>query len=105
MGDELYHLLAPSIPLLVNALLRDEDAKTRANAAGALGNLVRNSDTMCDALVKHGAVLALVQAADCDAALQPRRIALFSLGNLCVYNSCRKVILENDDFSLYNKLR
>jgi hypothetical protein len=38
------------------ALLGDEEEKTRANAAGALGNLVRNSGALCGELVKVGAL-------------------------------------------------
>ena len=39
---QAYHALRPAISSLV-LLLHDEEEKTRANAAGALGNLVRNS--------------------------------------------------------------
>lgn len=49
----LYEALRPSIGPLV-ALLRDEEDKTRANAAGALGNLVRNSSQLCGELIKVG---------------------------------------------------
>lgn len=38
------------------ALLADEEDKTRANAAGALGNLVRNSDALCVDLLDAGAL-------------------------------------------------
>lgn len=37
-------------PLVV--LLRDDEEKTRANAAGALGNLVRNSGQLCGEIIK-----------------------------------------------------
>ena len=47
----LYEALRPSIVPLV-ALLTDEEDKTRANAAGALGNLVRNSSQLCSELVR-----------------------------------------------------
>ena len=33
--------------------------KTRANAAGALGNFVRNSDTLTKDLIKYGALQAM----------------------------------------------
>lgn len=36
-------------------LLHDEEVKTRANAAGALGNLVRNSASLCQPLIEAGA--------------------------------------------------
>lgn len=41
-NDKLYEHLRPVVPLLVD-LLSDQEEKTRANAAGALGNFVRNS--------------------------------------------------------------
>jgi fused-like protein len=54
----LYEPLRASIPPLV-ALLRDEEDKTRANAAGALGNLVRNSGLLCRELIKADALQVL----------------------------------------------
>eukprot|EP00741_Cyanophora_paradoxa_P004992 tig00000842_g4839.t1 len=44
-NDSLYDALRPCIPALV-ILLKDSEEKTRANAAGALGNLVRNSSAL-----------------------------------------------------------
>ncbi|MEW5307613.1 MAG: hypothetical protein WDW36_009992 [Sanguina aurantia] len=58
----LYDALQPSISPLVG-LLRDEEDKTRANAAGALGNLVRNSAALCGELVRAGALAALLATA------------------------------------------
>lgn len=46
----LYEALAPAVGPLV-ALLRDDEEKTRANAAGALGNLVRNSGHLCGEII------------------------------------------------------
>ena len=43
------------MPPLV-ALLRDEEDRTRANAAGALGNLVRNSGQLCGDITRAGAL-------------------------------------------------
>jgi|TARA_B100000795_G_C22466797_1_gene311429 fused len=51
----LYPELRGAIPALIDALCYDAMHKTRANAAGALGNLVRNSPMLCAALVKSGA--------------------------------------------------
>ena len=53
----LYGSLRGAIAPLV-ALLRDGEDKTRANAAGALGNLVRNSPMLCRQLVQAGALEA-----------------------------------------------
>jgi fused-like protein len=54
-NDVLYEHLKPCVPLLVE-LLRDQEEKTRANAAGALGNFVRNSNALCKELIRHGAL-------------------------------------------------
>lgn len=47
------------------ALLADGEEKTRANAAGALGNLVRNSSQLCGEIIK-------VCACACDERLRLR---------------------------------
>ena len=54
-NSSLYEALRVSIGPLV-ALLRDEEDKTRANAAGALGNLVRNSGLLCQPLIEAHAL-------------------------------------------------
>ena len=94
------------MPPLV-ALLRDEEDRTRANAAGALGNLVRNSGQLCRDIVGAGALAAmleLVQRRDppappgggpppdggCSSSVQ---IALFSLGNLCAHGDCAEALV------------
>jgi hypothetical protein len=41
---------------IAEELLKDSEEKTRANAAGALGNFVRNSNTLCKDLIKLGAL-------------------------------------------------
>jgi len=94
-NDVIYENLRPCVPLLVS-LLADPEEKTRANAAGALGNFVRNSDTLCDDLISNGALVELLNVVQHDKgpSQSPRRIALFSIGNLCVYAQCRKVFEE-----------
>ena len=84
----LYQHLKPAVPLLVQALF-DSEEKTRANAAGAIGNFVRNSADLCGDIVAHHAPAKLLQVAMNDQSVNPRRIALFSLGNVCVYGVCR----------------
>ena len=54
-NSSLYEALRASIGPLV-ALLGDEEDKTRANAAGALGNLVRNSGLLCRPLIEARAL-------------------------------------------------
>lgn len=66
--------------------MSDEEEKTRANAAGALGNFVRNSSKLCESLIKHQALSKLLEVVEQDAGpgTSPKQIALFSIGNLCV---------------------
>lgn len=52
----LYEELRRSIPQLANILQMAEDDMTKANAAGALSNLVRNSDKLCEDMVSKGAI-------------------------------------------------
>jgi fused len=94
-NDSLYEALRPCVPFLVE-LLKDSEEKTRANAAGALGNFVRNSHALCKDLIHHHALEELldVVANDEGQSQSPRRIALFSIGNLCVYPECRRVFEE-----------
>ena len=91
-NDSLYESLRSCVPLLVS-LLKDAEEKTRANAAGALGNFVRNSSILCKDLIKHSALESLLAVVTSDPAVSPRRISLFSIGNLCQYMEC-KVVFE-----------
>lgn len=84
----LYPLLDASITPLV-AALSHVDEKTRANAAGALGNLVRNGNQLCGPLVQSGAIQRLICMVRDDTDISPRRIALFSLGTLAAHSICR----------------
>ena len=89
-NDSIYENLRPCVPLLVK-LLKDPEEKTRANAAGALGNFVRNSVALCNELIKYNALQELLDVVQNDQgpSQSPRRIALFSIGNCCVYQECR----------------
>ncbi|KAJ4850846.1 hypothetical protein Tsubulata_027890 [Turnera subulata] len=113
----LYEELRRSIPQLVNILLSAEEDKTKANAAGALSNLVRNSNALCDDIVSCGAVQALLKlVADCSAiALNPSRkdvanesplkIALFSLAKMCAHPACREPLRASELFPVLGRLR
>ena len=90
-SDALYTDLAPAVAPLV-AALDDPEEKTRANAAGALGNLVRNGGALSADLARRGGVGALLNLAARDPAPSPRRIALFSLGTCCAYVPCREAL-------------
>ncbi|KAK6128127.1 hypothetical protein DH2020_038130 [Rehmannia glutinosa] len=115
-NDSLYDELRRAIPQLKNLLLSDEEDKTKANAAGALSNLVRNSNRLCEDIVSKGAMQALLKVvADCSTvALNPRKdainesplkIALFSLVKMCAYPQCRQFIHSSELFPLIAQLR
>jgi len=96
--DLLYRHLRRAVRPLVGLLGSEED-KTLANAAGALGNLVRNSDSLCGEIVESGALEALMgvvergEGAPQPDGSSPLKVALFSLGNMCAYPQCRGALL------------
>ncbi|KAL3641597.1 hypothetical protein CASFOL_012412 [Castilleja foliolosa] len=115
-NDSLYDELRRAIPQLTSLLISDEEDKTKANAAGALSNLVRNSDRLCEDIVSKGAIQALLKVVgDCSkVALNPRKdainesplkIALFSLLKMCAYPKCRQFIRSSELFPLIAQLR
>ena len=119
-GSLLYPHLDGSVPHLVAALRNNDDDddhhdgggtgrgggddKCRANAAGALGNLVRNSSELCGQLNAYGAAELLLDVATSDPSQAPRRIALFSLGTLAVYSTCRSALECLDNPPLLERL-
>ncbi|KAA8533489.1 hypothetical protein F0562_031077 [Nyssa sinensis] len=116
-NDLLYEELRGSIPQLANLLLSSEEDKTKANAAGALSNLVRNSNKLCEDIISKGAMQALLKlVADCSVvALNPSRkdainesplkIALFSLAKMCVHPPCRQFLRSSELFPVIGRLR
>ncbi|KAL3838529.1 hypothetical protein ACJIZ3_023120 [Penstemon smallii] len=115
-NDSLYDELRRAIPQLTKLLLSEDEDKTKANAAGALSNLVRNSNRLCEDIVSKGAMQALLKVvADCSTvALNPRKdainesplkIALFSLVKMCAYQPCRQFIRSSELFPLIAQLR
>lgn len=116
-NDTLYEELRRSIPQLANLLLSAEEDKTKANAAGALSNLVRNSNKLCEDVVSKGAMKALLKlVADCSVvALNPSRkdavnesplkIALFSLAKMCPHPPCRQFLCTSELFPVIGRLR
>lgn len=96
----LYPELRSAVRPLVALLRHDPDDKIRANAAGALGNLVRNSGELVPELLQECALQALVGVVaagvhELQAAggrepppSSPLKTALFSLGNMCTYRQC-----------------
>ncbi|CAD7937135.1 unnamed protein product [Amoebophrya sp. A120] len=117
-SNYLYRELLPSVALLRDLLQLSNDEKTRANAAGALGNLVRNSSELCEEIVTQGVLEALLELIGCprnenfnstsslststsSSTVLARaesdssvKIALFSLGNLAVHPLCKQRLRE-----------
>ncbi|XP_028395841.1 serine/threonine-protein kinase 36-like [Dendronephthya gigantea] len=91
-GDSLYSTLSQSIPLLL-PLLSDPLPRTRSNAAGALGNLVRNSPILCSNLLEYHVPESLLDVACNDGCNDVREVALVSLRLLCRNHSCREKLL------------
>ncbi|KAH9310037.1 hypothetical protein KI387_037948 [Taxus chinensis] len=116
-SDYLYEQLRRSIPHLTNLLLGEEEDKTKANAAGALSNLVRNSSRLCEDIISKGAMQALLRVISdySTSALTPGRrdassesplkIALFSLGNMCIHAQCRQFLRSPEFFQVLMRLR
>ncbi|CAM9176832.1 unnamed protein product [Laminaria digitata] len=90
-NNSLYAHLAPAMEPLV-AALDDPNDGVRANAAGAIGNLLRNGGSLSGDLARLGGVTALLKLATQDPAASPRRIALFSLGTCCTFAPCREAL-------------
>ncbi|WJX17387.1 non-specific serine/threonine protein kinase [Trifolium repens] len=116
-NDVLYEELRSSIPHLAKLLQVAEEDKTKANAAGALSNLVRNSDRLCGDIVSKGAVQSLLELISDYAvsALNPSRndstnesplkIALFSLAKMCAHPLCRQFIRSSSLFHVIGRLQ
>lgn len=53
---------------------------------------MRNSSNLCESLIRHQALVTLLEVVEQDAGPgnSPKQIALFSIGNLCVYDECKK---------------
>ena len=90
--NALYSSLFCSIPLLALATESESDEKSRANAAGAIGNLVRNGGALAGEMARVGVPLTLLRSVLIESDLPTQRIALFSLGTMAVYPSCRSVL-------------
>jgi HEAT repeat protein len=78
--------------LFLSEALLDADEKTSANAAGALGNLVRNSGELSEEIANQPVIERLVKLT-LSAEIATRRIALFSLGTMAVYSATRELLM------------
>ncbi|XP_076931409.1 serine/threonine-protein kinase TIO-like [Bidens hawaiensis] len=115
-NDFFYEELRRCIPQLANLLLSEED-KTKANASGALSNLVRNSNKLCQDMVSKGAMQALLKLVeDCSVIIpnpsrkdaiteSPLKIALFALYKMCTHLPCRQFLRSSDRYPVLGKLR
>lgn len=84
-SGELYPQLRASIAPLTRAL-QDDDEKTRANAAGAIGNLIRNGPELSSAMAEHRVVERLLFILMNDADPAPKvRVGLVFLMCLCLH--------------------
>lgn len=116
-NDLLYEELRSSIHQLTNLLLSPEEDKTKANAAGALSNLVRNSNRLCEDIVSNGAIQALLKVvSDCSTVAlnppkrdavneSPLKIVLFALAKMCAHQPCRHCIRTSELFPVIAQLR
>ncbi|KAJ0234554.1 Serine/threonine-protein kinase TIO [Hirschfeldia incana] len=117
-SDKLYEELRRSITQLANVLTSAEEDKTKANAAGALSNLVRNSNKLCEDIVSKGALQTLLKlVADCSATAlnpskketageSPLKIALFSLAKMCSnHQICRQFVKSSELYPVIARLK
>ena len=99
----LYPLLRPAVIPLVH-LLKDEEDRTRANAAGALGNLLRNSSELVPDVLSAGALKGLMDLISFGSKTNEGvvklassvQISLFSLGNMAAHYDCATALVGMD---------
>uniref|UniRef100_A0A803MHU9 non-specific serine/threonine protein kinase n=1 Tax=Chenopodium quinoa TaxID=63459 RepID=A0A803MHU9_CHEQI len=116
-NDSLYEELRRSISHLTNLLLLPEEDITKLNAAGALGNLVRYSNLLCEDIVSHGAIQALLKlVSDCSKLAwnspsadanneSPLKNALFALKMCADYSPSRNIICLSESFQVIVQLQ
>uniref|UniRef100_A0A1D1XU07 non-specific serine/threonine protein kinase n=1 Tax=Anthurium amnicola TaxID=1678845 RepID=A0A1D1XU07_9ARAE len=109
-SDILYEELRRSVPHLTRILLAEEEEKTKSNAAGALSNLVRNSDALCEDIISQGAMQALLKLVNDYSSValspcrgdamkeSPLRIVLFALRKMCDHAPCRHYLRSSEFF-------
>lgn len=103
-SDALYSHFITSVPHLKRCL-EDEDSKSRANAAGAIGNLVRNSGQLEQILAEQNVPESLLKMALVDSDTAAQRNSIFSLGTMAVYPACRARILAYANPSVHDITR
>eukprot|EP00041_Stephanoeca_diplocostata_P017944 m.371575 g.371575 ORF g.371575 m.371575 type:complete len:1373 (+) comp20868_c0_seq1:275-4393(+) len=97
VGNLLFHdatfypHVSTAIPSFL-LVLHGAAEKPAANAAGALGNMVRNSDLLDAELALHQAPQALVSMITRSPSAAGANVALFSLGTMAKYRRCREAL-------------
>eukprot|EP00897_Mesotaenium_endlicherianum_P008404 jgi/Mesen1/7592/ME000395S06744 len=120
-SDLLYARIRPAIPFLTSLLLSSQtEDRTKANAAGALGNLTRNSSALCSELISQGSIQALLKVvasatpSSSSSAAGSRRdaaggscikIALFALGIMCTHAVLLEHLAKHHFFDILETLR
>lgn len=116
-NDVLYEQLRRSIPNLTKCLGSAEEDKTKSNAAGALSNLVRHSNILCEDIISEGAMQALLKLVSdySVVALSPSRgkaanespltTVLFALRKMSEHALCRQAIGSSQFFPILAQLR
>jgi len=89
--DSLYEALRPTIPILIN-LIKDSEEKTRSNAAAALGNLARNSQTLDIDFIKHGVNFQLINLVLNEKSVSCKKVCVMAIMNLLSLPESRKLL-------------
>lgn len=85
--------MKPAIPILV-ALLKDNEEKTRSNAAAALGNLARNSSALDKEFIAAGANLQLINMVNQDKSSSAKKVSIMAIINLLELPESKKALLN-----------
>lgn len=73
----------------------DRNEKVKANAIGTIGNLVRNSDELCNIINEKKGIKKLISICLNNKSDAIVDLSLFSLGNICSYDDM-KIIMKMD---------
>lgn len=87
----------------LTALLKNsKDDRTQSNAAGALGNIIKNTTELNDELIEAQSIECLIQIISNylknenyeDLKLSAPWTSMFCLGNICADKTCRKMAID-----------
>ncbi|KAL0212855.1 hypothetical protein RCL1_006481 [Eukaryota sp. TZLM3-RCL] len=105
IGNALFHNIFLHLPMVQHGVfpvlvscLNSNDLKTKSNASGALGNLLRfGSESTCDLVVDsaiESKILTALESVYMDDSIPvaTRKVALFSQSNVLNHEKCRKVV-------------